>query len=150
MEIEYWHWLTLGTLLLILELMTGTMNLIWPALAALAVGGLVAAEPMAWYSQVLLFSGFSVVSTVFWKILAKGRLPKSDKPTLNRPAGDLIGRRIAIGDALESGRGRALVDGVWWQVVAEESPDEALEGAELEGDVVRVEGASLVVRISGR
>ena len=154
MEIEFWHWLALGTILLILEVLSGTMLLLWPALAALAVGAIVAAEPMAWYSQVVLFSMMTVASTVtgryWWK-----RRASSDRPNLNRRGNELVGRRIELANGLARGRGRALVDGVWWQVAvadraeAAHSAGEASDAVAVEVVVVGVEGATLLVAPRG-
>ena len=48
-------WLILGVLLLVLEVVTGTTYILWPAVAALIVGIVTFVLPLAWEMQFLLF-----------------------------------------------------------------------------------------------
>ena len=57
-------WLILGVLLLILEVVTGTTYILWPAVAALIVGVIVFVLPLAWEMQFLLFFILSAVLLV--------------------------------------------------------------------------------------
>ena len=48
-------WVIVGVLLLILEVVTGTTYILWPAVAALIVGVIVFILPLGWEMQFLLF-----------------------------------------------------------------------------------------------
>jgi len=55
------HWFFLGVGLLILELVTGTTYILWPAIAALVVGLFAFTGLFGWEMQLLLFF---IISTV--------------------------------------------------------------------------------------
>lgn len=114
-DIQFWHWLAFGGILGVFEILVPGFVLIWLGLAAIAVGLLLLAWPdMIFAYQLLAYAGFSVLSVFVWFYWLKRGPVESDKPTLNRRAEQLIGRRAPVVDAIVNGRGRVkLGDGTW-------------------------------------
>ncbi|MEZ5935345.1 MAG: NfeD family protein [Alphaproteobacteria bacterium] len=114
-DIQFWHWLALGGVLGVLEILAPGFVLIWLGLAAVAVGLLLLVWPdLAFAHQLLAYAGFSVLSVFIWFYWLRLQPTESDMPNLNRRAEQLIGRRAAVVDAIVNGRGRIkLGDGTW-------------------------------------
>jgi membrane protein implicated in regulation of membrane protease activity len=114
-NVQFWHWLALGGLIGVLEILVPGFVLIWLGLAAILVGLLMLAWPeMPFAYQLLAYAGFSVLSVFVWFYWLKHGPVESDKPTLNRRAEQLIGRKAPVVDAIVNGRGRIkLGDGTW-------------------------------------
>ena len=114
-SVQFWHWLALGGVLGVLEILAPGFVLIWLGLAAVLVGFIMLAWPdMSFAYQLLAFAGISVLSVFAWFYWLRKSPVESDKPTLNRRAEQLIGRRAPVVDAIVNGRGRIkLGDGTW-------------------------------------
>ena len=67
----WWHWIVLGLFLLILEMNTGTFIILGLGLAAIVVGLLDTALEMSFTSEILTWTGLSIVSLWAWKKWAK-------------------------------------------------------------------------------
>ncbi|MCP4412308.1 MAG: NfeD family protein [Gammaproteobacteria bacterium] len=140
-QILYWHWIVLGLLLVILEMLLPGFVLIWFGVGALLVGSLLYVIPeMSWQWQLLVFSIFSLTSVFAWRIWSKNNLtddPESD--ILNQRGRALIGRETLLIEPIVNGVGRIQVDDTFWRV----------NGKDLEkGKLIRVidvEGATLKV-----
>ncbi len=140
-QILYWHWIVLGLLLVILEMLLPGFVLIWFGVGALLVGSLLYVIPeMSWQWQLLVFSIFSLTSVFAWRIWSKNNLtddPESD--ILNQRGRALIGRETLLIESIVNGVGRIQVDDTFWRV----------NGKDLEkGKLIRVvdvEGATLKV-----
>jgi hypothetical protein len=63
----WWHWIVAGLGLLILEINTGTFVVLGLGLAAIAVGLIDLATDISFTSEVLLWTGLSVLSLIVWK-----------------------------------------------------------------------------------
>lgn len=104
-------WLILGVLLLILEVVTGTTYILWPAVAALIVGVIVFVLPLAWEMQFLLFFILSAVLLVAGHKYVRPKMKGGEPSDLNDRARSMIGMRVkAIAD-FEMGMGRVQVGG---------------------------------------
>lgn len=122
-DVQFWHWLALGGLLGVLEILAPGFVLIWLGLAAILVGiMLIAWEGMPFAYQLLAFAGFSVLSVLVWFYWMRRMPVESDKPTLNRRAEQLIGRRAAVVDAIVNGRGRIKLGDSTWAVTGPDLP----------------------------
>tara|TARA_R110001592_G_scaffold199014_1_gene447464 strand:- start:22 stop:462 length:441 start_codon:yes stop_codon:yes gene_type:complete len=67
MEMLYWHWIILGVLLILFELIIPSFTAMWFGLAAVVVGAILWIEPdMAGSYQVLVWAALSGVLTFFW------------------------------------------------------------------------------------
>ena len=140
----YWHWIVLGFLLLILEMLAPGAILMWFGAGALLVGGLLFLFPeMGWEWQILIFAVVSFASIFAWKKL------RQDSPddntmagTLNQRGKALVGRRIPLVEAITNGIGRVQIDDTFWRV---EGPDLAVDTlvtvTDSEGATLKVEQA---------
>lgn len=143
MNMEYWHWLVLGLVLLILEMFAPGAILLWFGVAGLVVGvlQLIFGDLIGPQLQWLLFSVLSVVSIVGWKAYAKKNKidVRDEHDTLNQRGKALIGKEFLLSEAIVNGVGKAKVGDTHWRVL----------GADLAVNsrvkVVGFEGASLKV-----
>lgn len=142
--IEPWHWLALGLVLLVAELVTGTTHLLWPALAAWVTGIVFLIAPMAFPAQLLVFGASTLALTWFGRSRLKGGLLNRPHPKgLNAPADDLIGRIGVAETAFAQGVGRVRLGDTVWAAQAD-TPIAAGQSVAIEG----VEGATLKVRLT--
>lgn len=136
-----WTWLILGTVLLIAELLTGSTFILWPALAAIAVGITIFIVPLGWTMQLTLFAILSVIGLVLGEKYLRPRLDKGEDEGLNDLNASMAGRRVfAIGD-FAAGEGRVKVGDTEWRA-------RLYDGNAKAGDELRitgVEGATLHV-----
>ena len=134
-----WLWLTLALALGAVELVATSFFLIWVALAALGVAGALAVMPgLGGTSQAVIFAALSVGFTFAGRTYLKRRKGrKAPGPVLNRRAEALIGRRVKVVQAFDSGLGGVEIDGALWR--ARLTPG-------THGGPAPVEGDSLVIR----
>jgi len=135
--VDYWHWLVLGVILVILEVLSPGAFFLWLAISAGIVGVLLLLNPgMAWEYQILAFALFSVVSIAVWRMYLKRNPIETDQPTLNRRGEQYVGRLFSLEQAVVNGHGKIRVDDSTWKI----------EGPDCEsGTRVRVIGAAGVV-----
>ena len=135
-------WVIIGVLLLILEVVTGTTYILWPAVSALIVGLLVFVLPLGWEMQFLLFFILSTALLIFGHTHVRPRMEGGEPSDLNDRARSMIGMRVkAIAD-FEIGQGRVQVGDTQWRAKMENG--NAKSGEEL--CVVEVKGTTLVVK----
>ncbi len=143
MNMEYWHWLAIGLVLLILEMFAPGAILLWFGVAGLVVGvlQLIFGDLIGPQVQWLLFSIFSIVSIVAWKSYAKKNKIgiRDENDTLNQRGKALIGKEFVLSAAIVNGVGKAKVGDTHWRVIG--SDMEVKQRVK----VVGFEGASLKV-----
>ncbi len=138
----YWHWIVFGIGLLVMEMFVPGAIFLWFGAGALLVGGLLyffPEMPSAW--QAVIFALFSLSALFVWKkLMATNPEDNTESGTLNQRGKALIGRRVALVEAIENGVGRVQIDDTFWRV----------EGNDLEqGTLVEVtatDGATLKVK----
>lgn len=87
MELAYWHWLIFGMVLIIAEVFTPSFTIFWFGLGALAVGGLLWLLPDLDLSmQILSWTLFSVLLTLFWFMVMKPRMVDKTRAGMSREA----------------------------------------------------------------
>lgn len=87
MDLEYWHWLVLGMILIIAELFIPSFTIFWFGLSAIAVGGLLWFIPaMTLTVQLLLWAVFSALTTAFWFLVMKPRMVDKTRAGMSREA----------------------------------------------------------------
>jgi len=108
-------WVIIGFLLLILELVTGTSYILWPAAAALFVGLLTYILPLGWEMQFLLFFLLSTALLIFGHIYIRPKMKGGEPSDLNDRARTMVGMRVkAIAD-FDTGEGRVQVGDTQWR-----------------------------------
>lgn len=123
-ELNYWQWLGLGIVLLILEMLFTTGGfLLWIGLAALVMALAVWIFPdLFWGTQLFLFATASIVCLVGWWSYLQRRPTHTDRPTLNRRSEQYIGRMFVLETPIENGRGTIRVDDTTWRVAGDDLP----------------------------
>ena len=135
------RWLFVGFGLLILEVLTGTMYILWPAVAALIVALVVFILPLSWSMQFLLFFILATALLIYGHKVLKPQMKGGEPSDLNDRARSMQGMRVkAIAD-FETGRGRVQVGDTQWRASMETG--DAKAGDELR--VVNVKGTTLQV-----
>lgn len=122
-ELTYWHWLSLGLLLLLFELLSGGGFLLWMGLAALATGIIVIVLP--WLSipiQLIIFAIAAIDASVIWWFYWHKNQHVSDQPALNRRSEQYIGRILTLETEISNGRGKVKVGDTLWRVLGEDMP----------------------------
>src|SRR5438128_1314620 len=101
-----WHWWALGAILLAAEIASTTQYLLWPGIAALAVGMLkFLVPPLDGRLAVFVFAVVSVVATVAWKRSPWGRADRATHHTLNERSAQYVGREVRCEETFVNGRG---------------------------------------------
>jgi membrane protein implicated in regulation of membrane protease activity len=142
-EHAIWAWLALGAVFLMIELVTGSGWMLWPAAAAAGVGILTGASHLAPAGQAVAFAITTVLATYLGRRFL-GRPIARQEPDINDPVARLIGHHGEAACAFNGGRGRVFVDGKEWSAELDDAADLS-SGARIE--VVAVKGgAHLKVR----
>ena len=141
-ELTALHWFAIAALLAVLELMTGTLYLIFVAAAALLISVLNWVGPdLAWETDLVLFFLLSTALLVFAHFVIKPRMKGEAADGLNEPAHALVGRRVKALADFSTGEGRVQLGDTQWRA----SSDDHIEAGE-ELVVVGVEGSTLRVQ----
>jgi len=133
--VSFWWWIAFGVALGALEMATMSFFLIWPALAAVAIGlWLTVAPGLSGEAQVAIFAVLAVVFTFAGRSLMH-RFGNGDGTAdgLNNRASQMIGRHGKV-ETFMGPEGSVTIDSIRWQAIwpagATASP----------GDTVRIKG----------
>jgi hypothetical protein len=113
-----WHWLALGLFLISIEMMLGTFDLLWIAIAAAITSAFTALAPdgmSAWQGQLVIFAVASTALFILGRtVFRKMRENVDEHPTLNKRMAGTIGQRGVVATDFSGGIGRIkLGDTVW-------------------------------------
>jgi len=135
-DLTFWHWMVLGVILVIIELIVPGIWFLWLGLGALGTGlTVLLVDQISWQYQVTIFCGFSVASIFIGRMVYKRGKQSEDHPNLNRRGETFVGQVYALTEATDQGLGRVKIGDSIWRVRL------ALAGAELAaGDRVKVTG----------
>ena len=141
-QLQAWHWLTLGLILLGAEALGAGGFVLGAAIAALVQAAVMALIPgLSWQVHLTVFAFNSVMfSVLYWKVF-RNYNEKSDHPQINDRAAQLIGKKITLQQDLPSGQGKLQLGDTFWKVESES----ALKTGELI-EVVRAEKMTLIVK----
>jgi len=140
--LQSWHWLSLGMLVLILEILGVGGFLLGIGVSAFVIAVLLLIFPdLPWYGQFIIFAFSAVILTlVYWKRFRKFN-NKTEQPLLNSRMERLIGRRVSLITPLRDGTGKVQIEDALWTVVC----DEDLEQGSIV-DIVGAKGMALIVK----
>lgn len=143
-QLEYWHWLILGALIIPLEMMTPTLIVIWFAIGAFLTSLILLAYPdITVAEQLIIFMMFSLFSVFLWRFYALRHLNtrKGEGSDLNERTKRLIGRQCMVTENMVDGRGYIKIDQVSW--LCESSADHPagthVKVVGVDGTLVKVE-----------
>lgn len=118
-QVNHWHWLAFGLLLLGLELLGTAGYFLWIGISAMIVGALLGGLPLGWQMQWLSFASFSLITTWLWwrRQLKSDR--KSDKSrVLNQRDKQLIGKTTRVDADIQKGKCRIQLGDTTWSAFA--------------------------------
>ncbi len=120
---NFWHWLVLGLLLMLVELALPSTYFLWMGLAALVVGVVFWLIPgMGFDAQVILFAVLSVSAIIVSKRYLKRHPIESDRPMLNVRGAQNIGRIATLHEPIINGVGKVHLDDTLWKVFGPDLP----------------------------
>lgn len=125
MAVVYWHWLTLGAILLALEIVVPGAIIMWFGFGAIVTGLVLWFVPsFSLAAQLILFAVLSVISVIAWRKSPwyKDETTPSDTPGLNDRLNSHIGKVYQLSTPISNGRGTVEVDGTIWQVQGTDAP----------------------------
>ncbi len=137
---NHWSWLTIGVLLIIIELIAPGTMVMWLGISAIALGLIVSFAPLSWEWQIFLFSIFSIASILFWRARIKRHPQQSENPSLNKKTNQLIGTQHRLSEAIVDGRGKININDSLWIATGSDLP----KGSRVE--VIQVDGNRLEVK----
>jgi membrane protein implicated in regulation of membrane protease activity len=137
----HWLWLSLGGLLLVVEMLGAGGYLLWSGMAAMLTGLLVWIIPLGWEAQALIFALLTLLAAAGWWYWLSRRSAERPARRLNRRGEQLIGTRATLASPLQNGYGRITIGDSSWRMHCAQpvQPGEEVE-------VVAVEGITLEVR----
>jgi membrane protein implicated in regulation of membrane protease activity len=136
------HWLILGFVLLIAELVTGTTYLLWPAVAAFITALISFFGITNWIADIAIFAILVIVLTAYGRpIVARWRNARAgESEKLNQRGQSLIGGRGVVA-AFANGVGSVKVNDTIWRATS----DESLEAGQTV-EIASVDGVTLKVK----
>ena len=116
-QLQAWHWLTLGIVLLGAEALGAGGFVLGAAIAALVQAAVMAIIPgLAWQVHLTIFAFNSVMfSVLYWKVF-RNYNETSDHPQINDRAAQLVGKKITLEQDLPSGQGKLQLGDTFWKV----------------------------------
>lgn len=139
-----WWWIAFGVVLGVVEMVTLSFFLIWPGLAAVAVGLLMVIFPsMSGSAQLGLFAVLSIILTVLGRFYVGRFRGTSEASGLNERNARMVGRQAVADGAFSSGEGTITVNDVRW--VARLAPGHADIADGTAVRVTDIDGMTLVV-----
>jgi len=136
------HWLILAFGLLVVEVLSGTSYLLWPAAAAFIVGLVAFILPMMGPEmQFLLFAIMTVVLLFVGHKYVRPKVHGGEPSDLNDRARSMIGMRVKAVSDFDTGLGRVHVGDTQWRASMDKG--NAKSGDELR--VTSVVGTTLAV-----
>jgi membrane protein implicated in regulation of membrane protease activity len=141
-QLESWHWLSLGIVLLLGEVLGAGGFLLGIGIGALLVALIMAMFPeLSWQAQLFWFGVLSIISTlVYWKRF-RAINQATDQPLLNNRAARLVGRKVELLEAVVNGKGKVQIEDALWTVLSDE---DIASGKAVE--IIGVDGMNLKVR----
>ncbi|EEY39078.1 NfeD family protein [Vibrio mimicus] len=141
-QLNFWHWLAFGLILLAAELLGTAGYFLWLGLSALLVGVLLTVMPISWQLQWLAFASFSLVTTWLWWRRQFNQDKKQDaERDLNQKDKQLIGRVIQIPEDTPAGEFQISLGDTRWTARCDQDLE---QGSRV--SVIAVDGIILIVR----
>lgn len=144
-SLAFWHWLALGAVLMILEVLAPGVVFLWLGVAAMLTGALlwyVPALPIE--MQFIVFAVLSVVSVIVGRLVVGSRARENGHPDLSKRGEQHVGAMYMLDGDTVNGHGKVSVDDTVWSVEIERGGKD-LPGGDLV-QVIDVKGGTLIIR----
>lgn len=116
-QIEFWHWLILATMMIIIEMLLPAAYFLWMAISAFTVGLLLYFIPtMPILIQIIVFGLLSILAIALYKHYKKQHVVAKEEPHLNRRGQQYVGRVFTLHEPIVNGIGKVQVDDSIWKV----------------------------------
>ncbi len=142
-NMTHWHWLSIAVVMLVIEMMIGTVYMLWISFAAAITAALLWLFGFGWEMQILVFTLVSILAVIAWYQYDKKRDKTSPRPTLNKRGHQYIGRTFELSHAIQNGVGKINVDDSSWKVRGEDAP------INTKVKVTDIDGTELIIEIIG-
>lgn len=114
-QMNHWHWLALGLVLLAGEILGTAGYLLWLGISAVLVGLILSVLPISWHFQWVCFGVFSLVTTWLWWRRQLSRDQKDDgRRSLNQKEKQLIGQITRVEENILAGDCRIRLGDTTW------------------------------------
>lgn len=114
-QMNHWHWLAFGLLLLAAELLGTAGYFLWLGISAILVGLIFSILPMSWQLQWVNFGVFSLITTWLWWRRQFKQDKKSDQQReLNQREKQLIGMTTRLEEDVQAGDCRIKLGDTTW------------------------------------
>ena len=140
-NIQFWYWWVLGIACLALEIFAPGAIFIWFGISAGLMGFLLLLIPdLSWQLQISIFSVFSILSILTWRLYRKN-VPEEDiYPTLNKRGEELVGRTFTLDEPIINNYGKIRVDDTMWKINgADAAIGQKIKVVSLDGTVLKVD-----------
>jgi inner membrane protein len=118
-----WTWFILAGILLIGELLSPGVFLIWLAGAAALTGLVDVMLGLSWQNEVVVFAVLSALLVLAsWSWVKNHRSPKTDQPHLNLRHGAYVGRVYVLEKPIVNGSGKIKIEDSLWDVDGPDLP----------------------------
>lgn len=139
-----WWWLSLGIALLILEMLSGTLILLFISVGAFIVALLSWGLNLAGVAQGLVFALTTVAAVMVWRRFRPNPGDKVEQLAgatgLNSRLAGFVGREAVLEEAVRNGKGRIRLDDSYWNVTGDELPaGSRVRIVAVEGMILRVQ-----------
>jgi membrane protein implicated in regulation of membrane protease activity len=143
-SLQWWHWLVLAMLLLLIEMLAPMYFFLWFSLAAGVMTLIVLiASNISWEAQLITFGILSVACLFAGRAWIKRRPIATDIPQLNRRGEQYIGRTFTLTEPIENGYGTVQVDDTRWRVHGPAAPaGHTVRVTGIDGTTLQVEAVS--------
>ena len=140
--LAFWHWMILGLVLAVIEVLAPGTFFLWLGIAAGLTGLVVLVIPIGWEIQLILFGALSVVAVVAGRIWLRRHPIRSADTTLNRRGEQYVGRIFTLAEAIVNGRGTVKVGDSLWRADGPDLPaGSRVKVTGVAGTVLKVEEA---------
>ena len=121
--LNVWHWLILGVVLMLTEMLAPGFIFLWFGVAAIATGLIFAAVPgTGWEVQVVAFAVLSAIAIFVGRRVVSSRPQPTDHPTLNQRSATYIGHVYVLKEPMQNGTGKIVIDDTMWKVAGPDAP----------------------------
>ena len=142
--LTFWHWMVLGAVLIVIELLAPGIWFLWLGIGAIATGLVVLfLADLSWQLQAVVFSAFSVVSVIIGRIIMRRSNQAEGHPTLNRRVAQYVGKVYVLEKDTDHGIGDVRIGDSVWRVQLNDTSTDCAAGTRV--IVTGVDGATLKV-----
>ncbi|MBD1559151.1 NfeD family protein [Vibrio sp. S9_S30] len=120
-QMNHWHWIALGLVLLCGELLGTAGYLLWIGISAILVGFVKLLIPISWELQWVCFAVFSLVTTwLWWRYQHKKDVLDEEETNLNQRDKQLVGQITRLEEDIQAGKCRIRMGDTTWSAVSDQ------------------------------